>query len=218
MSEDTGTTTEQAEGTATPEGEVDVVAQLQAKGLTGNSPHAAIRKAYKEVTGENLEMKDLPDLRQKLGGVVEKPESKEAKKAAQQAKKEDKAEAKAEKKEAPKKEPKPIPTAEQALQKQKGLNPKRWNKVNRVVSQGPDGNITRVVIQCQNPQKIGEVDICKGEREIAVQDVFQVNNCEPCQRRLTAINRNNRTKGKRAEARAEADKLNAAKQAEAATA
>jgi hypothetical protein len=212
MSEDTGTTTEGDVSTEqTPGTEpVDVIVALQAKGLNGNSPHAQIRKAYKEVTGENLEMKDLPDLRQRLGGVVEK-EKPAAKPKAVKEEKEPK-----EKKELAKKEPKAKPTAEQALAKQLALNPDRWRKVVRVTEQGDEGNITRVVIKCQNPQKIGDVEICKGEREIAVQDLFQVNNCQPCQRRLNSIKRNDRTKDKRKERREEAEKLNA-KVAEPAT-
>lgn len=206
----TDETAQTGESNTTEQPQTDLVAQLQAKGLNGNSPHAKIRAAYKEITGENLEMKDLPDLRARLGGVTEK---KVEKKVA----KEDKKAVEAEKKEArekPAPKVKEIPTAAQALAKQKGLNPQRWNKVDRVTEQGPEGNITRVVIKCQNPQKMGEVDLCKGEREIAVQDLFQVNNCVPCQRRLNSIKRNTRTKGKRAENKAATDALNAQAKAE----
>lgn len=53
----------------------------------------------------------------------------------------------------------------------------------------------RVVIECQDPQDVDtDDDICEGEREIAVQDLFQVYRCEPCQKR--AVNRRRRERRK----------------------
>lgn len=87
----------------------------------------------------------------------------------------------------PAKEPKPVKTAEEALAEAKATDGAKWSKVVRVAEMGKSGP-TRVVISCQSPQTKrvnGEdVSVCQGEREIAVQDLFQVTCCAGCQQRI----------------------------------
>lgn len=71
----------------------------------------------------------------------------------------------------------------------------RWAPVTRIIEMGKSGPI-RVEIQCTDPQTIKGENICVGTREIAVQDLFQVRRCAPCQKRVTRAARRERQKAK----------------------
>jgi hypothetical protein len=75
-------------------------------------------------------------------------------------------------------------TEVKTLEQRQAQQPDRWAKVLRIVDASPTGKPYRVVIACQDVQ---DEEICEGEREIATQDLFQVDRCVPCQRR--AVNR-----------------------------
>lgn len=111
---------------------------------------------------------------------------------------------------APVKKEKVMPTLEQALASAKEKDPARYGHVVRVVELTKEGNPKRVVITCQDPQIKQEGDkaisVCIKEREIAVQDLFQVRRCEPCADRVV----------KRARRRRMKDKMKALKQQDAA--
>ncbi len=77
------------------------------------------------------------------------------------------------------------------LEERQALEPDKWGKVVRIVEASPEGKPYRVVIACQDVQ---DEEICEGEREIATQDLFQVERCVPCQRR--AMNRRRAQKRK----------------------
>jgi hypothetical protein len=76
----------------------------------------------------------------------------------------------------------------------------RYPHIVRVAARGESGP-TRVVILCADPQSRQGVSVCEGEREIAVQDVFQVRRCAACAERAVRIGRREKAK-----ARAKADK------------
>lgn len=82
---------------------------------------------------------------------------------------------------------------------------RRYPHLVRVAQRGPNGP-TRVVIECDDPQVRLGVAVCEGEREIAVQDLFQVHRCGACQDRVVRKARRARTaardKALRAAARA----------------
>jgi hypothetical protein len=61
------------------------------------------------------------------------------------------------------------------------------SQVLRVTEFGKSGKALRVVIECQDPQTLKGESVCIGEREIAVQDVFQVRRCVPCQKRAARL-------------------------------
>lgn len=105
---------------------------------------------------------------------------------------------------APAKATKPIPTPDEALTLAKASTEpgiaQRYAKVIRVTEQTKDGSPKRVVIQCQDPQTKFEgttpVSVCQGEREIAVQDLFQVECCAACADRKVRKARRDRAKRK----------------------
>lgn len=90
-----------------------------------------------------------------------------------------------------------MPTFDEALAKAKQENPHRFKNVVRVVELTNDGEPKRVVIQCSDPQfktegsgeSAKQVSVCAGEREIAIQDLFQVYRCQPCADRAVRIAR-----------------------------
>ncbi len=101
----------------------------------------------------------------------------------------------------PEKAPKVLPTLEQAHATATAANPDRYASVVRVVELTKDGEPKRVVIACRDPQsKQGPdgqpISVCEGEREIAVQDLFQVECCAACADRKVRIARRNRAKRK----------------------
>lgn len=95
-----------------------------------------------------------------------------------------------------------VETPEQMLTRLKANKEtkERWAPVVRIVEMGKSGP-TRVVIQCTDPQTVKGENICAGEREIAVQDLFQVRRCAPCQKRVTRAARRERQKAKDKELR-----------------
>lgn len=90
-----------------------------------------------------------------------------------------------------------VETPEQILTRLKSAKEtkERWAPVVRITEMGKSGPI-RVVIQCTDPQTVKGENICAGEREIAVQDLFQVRRCAPCQKRVTRSARRERQKAK----------------------
>lgn len=81
----------------------------------------------------------------------------------------------------------------------------KYPRLVSVVERGPSGP-TRVTIECDDPQTRLGVPVCVKTRTIAVQDLFQVHRCEPCQDRVVRRARRARTatrdKALRAAARA----------------
>lgn len=97
---------------------------------------------------------------------------------------------------APVKKEKVMPTFEQALATAKEKNPGRYEHVLRVTELTKEGEPKRVVIACQDPQtkqvEGKDVSVCVKEREIAVQDLFQVTRCVPCADRVVRKHRRKR--------------------------
>lgn len=78
----------------------------------------------------------------------------------------------------------------------------RWNRVVRPTEWNEDGVVTRVVIRCVDPQETSDGEsVCEEEREIAVQDLFQVMRCQACQDRAVQLYRNRRARERRKEKR-----------------
>lgn len=94
----------------------------------------------------------------------------------------------------------PEPTAEQALAK---VRQAFGDHILAVTDLGPKG-ARRIAIACTDPQQVRGESICTGEREIAVQDAFQVRRCEACQARLVRKNRAAKRKAKAKAAKAAA--------------
>lgn len=64
------------------------------------------------------------------------------------------------------------------------------------------GNPARVIVKCADPQTNGAGDsVCDKTREVAIQDVFQVLRCVPCQKRTVQIYRNGLARARRKELR-----------------
>ncbi len=100
----------------------------------------------------------------------------------------------------PAKVAKPMPTLDEALAKATSENPGRYRTVLAVTELTKDGDPKRVIVRCTDPQTKQvngqDVSVCAGEREIAVQDLFQVVCCAPCADRKVRKARRNRTKVK----------------------
>lgn len=63
-------------------------------------------------------------------------------------------------------------------------HPERWSRVEDVTAITAEGLPARVVIRCDDPQTMANGrSVCVERREIAVQDLFQVRRCVPCQKR-----------------------------------
>lgn len=112
---------------------------------------------------------------------------------------------------------KPAETPENAMARLKKdpATKARWAKVVRVTEMGKSGP-TRVVIKCQDPQtkqsEGGEQkSVCEGEREIAIQDLFQVECCKPCQERKVRKARRESQKKRNRQMRAQIDALKGGK-------
>jgi hypothetical protein len=100
----------------------------------------------------------------------------------------------------PAKKVKVLPTLDEALAKAREAKPALYLNVIRVIQLTKDGEPKRVIIKCQDPQtkKEGdkEVSVCAVEREIAVQDLFQVTRCLPCADRVVRKQRRARQKSR----------------------
>lgn len=99
------------------------------------------------------------------------------------------------------KKEKVMPTLEEALLTAvKADTQGRFKNVVRVTELTNAGEPKRVVIKCDDPQTkmVGTeaVSVCVGEREIAIQDLFQVHRCEPCADRVVRRARRYRQKRK----------------------
>ncbi len=98
---------------------------------------------------------------------------------------------------APKAE-KPLVSVEDQLKALKKSNPEMWGKVERVTEASDKNRPLRVLIKCTDPQTDREGNkLCGGTREIAVQDLFQVHRCQPCQKRYLQVYRNKAAKDRR---------------------
>lgn len=102
--------------------------------------------------------------------------------------------------------PAAAPTEQQladALAKLRAEHPERAAKVLRVTMLGSKGQAIRVVVGCAEPQtKHDGTSVCRGERDIATQDLFQVRLCTGCQDRKLKLARRARTKARLAKAKA----------------
>lgn len=108
-----------------------------------------------------------------------------------------------------------LPTVAEALSTAKAANPGRYANVIEVTELTKDGEPKRVVIKCSDPQTKHDaggqvVSVCETTREIAVQDLFQVQCCAACAERKVRIARRDRAKRKNKALRAA---IKAAKQA-----
>lgn len=102
---------------------------------------------------------------------------------------------------APEKKEKVLPTPAEALAIAKKDNPERYKNVLRVTEQTKDGAPKRVVVACTDKQFKQAPDgtlvtECEGEREIATQDLFQVDSCAWCADRKVRKARRNRAKAR----------------------
>lgn len=97
---------------------------------------------------------------------------------------------------------KPIPTPAEALAAARAADPARWELVEAVTEQTPKGEPKRVRIRCSDPQTRQGESVCRGHREIATQDLFQVRRCEACQDRVLKRARRERTKARLRKAKA----------------
>lgn len=100
-----------------------------------------------------------------------------------------------------------LPTLDEALATAKQENPTRYARVVRVTELTKDGSPKRVVIECADPQTKQaapgvDESVCEGTREIAVQDLFQVECCAACADRKVRKARRNRAKARDKAARA----------------
>lgn len=77
-----------------------------------------------------------------------------------------------------------LPSLDESLAQARVLQPERYESVVRVTAQTTDGRPARVVIVCE----------CGTERECAVQDLFQVRRCVPCQDAAVRAARSGRAK------------------------
>lgn len=77
-----------------------------------------------------------------------------------------------------------------------------WNKVIEVTEATEKGRPARVTIECQDPQVDGNGEsVCVKTRNIAIQDLFQVERCESCQARTVQLYRNRLARERRARLR-----------------
>ena len=97
--------------------------------------------------------------------------------------------------------PSPADLLDQAQSYLKGLGQKETRLIS-VTEVTASGSPARVIVRCVEPQTNGNGDsVCAGEREVAIQDVFQVVRCVPCQKRSVQIYRNRLARARRQELR-----------------
>ena len=92
-----------------------------------------------------------------------------------------------------------LPSPEQALVTASALQPERYARVIAVVAQTASGTPARVIVECD----------CGQTREVAVQDLFQVRRCIPCQDRAVREARKGRAKRRTASLRSRIAELEA---------
>lgn len=153
------------------------IRKLAEQGITSTTHHATIKSSFKAIEGR-LPTKDEVEA---IRALVDEVETEKA---------------------APKMTPAEAMKRAKEIVKERAEDEdmEGWTNVRRVVQAGPDGLPVRVEIECQDPQERGGESVCVGKREIAAQDVFQVTRCEPCQKRVNVIARNESAKRRRAEA------------------
>lgn len=154
----------------------ELVQELYDEGIRSDTHHMTLKSAFKEATGsEKNPTKDQQEEIRTGLEILDNAQAQEAVAAAEG-------------------------DAEAYVKQQKKENPEDWGKVREPREWNEKGVATRVLIECQNPQVNSKGDsICDETREIAVQDLFQVTRCVPCQNRYTQLYRNERARIRRAE-------------------
>ena len=104
----------------------------------------------------------------------------------------------AKKKETPKRTPEELMTDAKAFVKAHASPD--YERIKEVIEATPNGRPARVVIVCADPQMNGSGDsVCEKTREIAIQDLHQVQRCVPCQKRSVQTYRNRLAQKRRQE-------------------
>lgn len=136
----------------------DALRKMVNEGVTSESHHATIKSKYREHTGEELDSESYPTAKEMLV-EIENGNGDDAMVKARATVKE---------------------------RQESDEFPDYWNKVVDVSEVNEDGKPLRVIVACQDPHedKDGN-EVCVETREIAVQDLFQVERCEPCQDEYT---------------------------------
>lgn len=95
-----------------------------------------------------------------------------------------------------------------------------YERIQSVLEATGSGRPARVVVTCSDPQENGNgKSVCEKTREIAIQDLFQVVRCIPCQKRSVQLYRNRLARKRREElaSRRETSKKDSKKSSKKAT-
>lgn len=162
-------------------------------GITADSHHASIKKVFNAAFKHKLTKDEVEVVRNLMDGTMTSSDSLAKKKAAPG-------------KKIPKKKAAPVSVSpEELLKSARAYVKKIGQKGARVISvteSTPSGNPSRVVVKCADPQtNSNDESVCAKTREVAIQDVFQVVRCLPCQKRSVQIYRNRLARNRRKELR-----------------
>lgn len=156
----------------------DLIQTLAGKGIEPDTHHMTLKSAVREALDmdEDPTKEEQDEIRGGLEALAQKA-SRQATLAAEDA-------------------------AHEYVEEMKQTGPNYWNRVIEPTDWNEDGEATRVLIKCTDPQVDGDGEsVCTETREIAVQDLFQVYRCESCQDRAVQIYRNRRARERRRERR-----------------
>lgn len=148
-------------------------------GIDADSHHAKIKKAFREAFDHKLDKSEVEVIRNLMDGSTESSDKPEKETVALT--------------------PEALLSNARAYAKKIGQKGSRVVEVTDVTS---GGNPARVVVKCIDPQTNGTGEsVCADTREVAVQDMFQVVRCVPCQKRSVQIYRNRLARARRSELR-----------------
>ena len=152
----------------------DAARFLAQNGILADAHHATIKKEFRIITGAVLLKEDLANLRMVMGEIQDEAQIEET------------------------------AVAPDLSFDGNAVYGEDWDRVIEVAEYGKRGQPTRVVIKCDDEQVDGSGNsVCEDHREIAIQDLFQVQRCYSCQKRRLQIYRNELARKRRAESKSE---------------